>query len=451
MNPPESNIDRAVRIAPGDVVRTLGRTMLVDGFHIVLDLEKSRGSRLYDAASGKWYLDFYTFFASCPVGMNHPALLAPEFTKKLLRAAINKPANSDVYTVEMAEFVATLERVAMPASMKYLFLVEGGAVAVSNALKVAFDWKVKKNLARGKGELGSKVIHFREAFHGRTGYTLSLTNTDPIKVRYFPKHEWPRVENPKLSFPLSPAGLEAVKLVEDRAVAQIEEAFRANPDDVAAIVIEPIQGEGGDNHFRGEFLARLRRLCDEHEALLILDEVQTGVGLTGKMWAYQHFGFEPDVIAFGKKMQVCGVMASGRVDDVADNVFRKSGRINSTWGGNLTDMVRGERYLQIIEEEGLVAAAARSGELLLGGLCKLEQRYAGKVSNARGRGLMCAFDLESPELRDAVKTRCHAAGLLVLPSGAWGIRFRPALNVSAAELEEGLALLDKALGEAVSG
>ena len=127
-----------------------------------------------------------------------------------------------------------------------------------------------------------------------------------------------------------------------------------NPDDIAALIIEPIQGEGGDNHFRKEFFHTLRRLCDEYDMMFILDEVQTGVGLTGKMWAYQHFDFEPDILAFGKKTQVCGIMVSNRVDEVKDNVFKVSSRLNSTWGGNLVDMVRCQKYLEVIKEENLV-------------------------------------------------------------------------------------------------
>ena len=435
------------RVAPDQVRRVLSQRMLVDGFHLVMDLEKSHGSRLYDSESDKWYLDFYTFFASCPIGVNHPRMKEPAFTEKLLRASINKPANSDVYTVEMAEFVQTLMDVAMPDSMKHLFFVEGGAVAVANALKVAFDWKVKKNLAANQGERGTQVIHFRQAFHGRTGYTLSLTNTDPVKIRHFPKFDWPRVDNPKLSFPLTDQSRAAVEEAEARSIAQIEEAFRSHPDDIAAIVIEPIQGEGGDNHFRGEFLAKLKELAVAHDALLILDEVQTGVGLTGRMWAYQHFGFEPDIICFGKKLQVCGLMAGERIDEVPDNVFRVSGRINSTWGGSLTDMVRGEQYLRVIAEENLVENAATVGRVLLQGLETLQSEYSGVVSQARGLGLMCAFDLSTPEIRDRVKNRCLENGLLVLPSGPQGIRFRPALNITTEEIEEGLTVLQRSLGE----
>ena len=248
---------------------------------------------------------------------------------------MNKPSNSDVYSVPMARFVDTFARVLGDPALPHLFFVDGGALAVENALKVAFDWKSRLNEARGiDPELGTKVLHLRGAFHGRSGYTLSLTNTDPNKVARFPKFDWPRIDAPYIR---PDADMDAV---EAESLRQARAAFEANPHDIACFIAEPIQGEGGDRHFRPQFFAAMRELCDEFDALLIFDEVQTGCGMTGTAWAYQQLGVAPDVVAFGKKTQVCGVMAGGRVDEVADNVFAVSSRINSTWGGNLVDMVR---------------------------------------------------------------------------------------------------------------
>ena len=223
-----------------------------------------------------------------------------------------------------------------------------------------------------KEERGKQVIHFSRCFHGRTGYTLSMTNTEPVKTDLFPKFHWPRVHNPAVTFPLTEERLEQVRREEELSLNQIKDAFRQNVDDIAAIIIEPIQGEGGDNHFRPEFFRALRQLADENEAMLIMDEVQTGIGMTGKMWAHQHF-VEPDMIAFGKKTQVCGFLCGRRIEEVTDNVFAVSSRLNSTWGGNLVDMVRAGRYLEIIEEDNLVENARVMGEHLLAG-CTLWQR-----------------------------------------------------------------------------
>lgn len=200
---------------------------------------------------------------------------------------------------------------------------------MENALKVAFDWKSRWNESRGlSADLGgTKVLHLTEAFHGRSGYTMSLTNTEPGKVARFPKFDWPRIDSPYL------ADGRDVEAAERQALDQARRAFADNPpDDIACFIAEPIQGEGGDHHLRPEFLQAMQELCHENDALFILDEVQTGCGITGTAWAYQQLGLSPDVVAFGKKTQVCGIMAGGRVDEVHDNVFHVSSRINSTWG-----------------------------------------------------------------------------------------------------------------------
>ncbi|MEM7234084.1 MAG: aminotransferase class III-fold pyridoxal phosphate-dependent enzyme, partial [Planctomycetota bacterium] len=322
-----------------EVIDTIQKHLIGDGFPIVFDLDRSHGAWIHDAVRGKDVLDFYTFFASLPLGFQHASLTAPESLDRLAAAAVHKPANSDAHTSELARFTETFAAKALPQEFSSLFFIEGGALAVENALKAAFDWKVRKNLEAGRGELGTRILHFREAFHGRSGYTMSLTNTAPIKTQYFPKFDWPRVSNPKLTFPRDAAEEARVARAESETVREIEAAFADHRHDIAGIVIEPIQGEGGDNHFRPEFFVELRRLADEHEALLIFDEVQTGFGITGTMWAFEHF-VTPDVISFGKKAQVCGVAAGPRLHEVEDNVFRLSSRINSTWGGGLVDMVR---------------------------------------------------------------------------------------------------------------
>lgn len=349
-----------------DVRERLARHLLVDGFHLVPDLERSRGSWLVDAVSGRRYLDFYTFFASAPLGVN-PFHDDPEFLALLGRVAANKPANSDLYTEHLADFTDTFVRVLGDPELPHLFFIEGGALAVENALKTAFDWKSRRNEASGRSpELGTKVLHLTRAFHGRSGYTLSLTNTDPVKTARFPKFDWPRIEVPAIHlYEDSPGGVEAA---ERRALEQAEEAFRRHPHDIACFIAEPIQGEGGDNHMRAEFLQAMQDMCERYDALFIVDEVQTGVGLTGTPWAYQQLGLRPDVVAFAKKAQVGGIMAGRRVDLVPDNVFRVSGRINSTWGGGLVDMVRSRRMLEIIERDGLIPRAGVLGERLLAGL-----------------------------------------------------------------------------------
>jgi L-lysine 6-transaminase len=424
-------------------LRALEKHILMDGFKVVLDLEKSRGCYLYDAATGRRLIDFYGFFGSLTIGFNHPYFDEPAVKEDLLRAAKFKIANSDVYSEAYAEFVETLSRVAgLPPLDRYLF-IEGGALAIENTLKAAMDWKVRKNMAAGRGERGTEILHFRRAFHGRSGYTMSLTNTDPRKTDLFAKFNWPRVSNPAIDFSLPENERERDVIErEKKSETEIRKFIDGRGIDIAAIIIEPIQGEGGDNHFRGEWLRKLREICDENDILLIFDEVQTGLCTTGRTWCCQHFDVQPDLLAFGKKVQVCGVMAGPRLDEVKDNAFRLPSRLNSTWGGNFTDMVRSTHYLRIIEKENLVENAAKVGAYFLEQLLNW-QRGCEIVSAVRGRGLFIAFDLPDGETRDKVWRKLFDSGLLVLKSGEGSIRFRPALDITKEVVDETMEILRK--------
>ncbi len=430
-----------IKVAADQVFPILEKNILVDGFHVVIDLEKSHGSTIVDALEGKQYLDCYGYFATLPVGHNHPKMEDEGFRKSLMTAALSNPSNSDIYSRQFAAFVKTFRELAVPDDFRYLFFVAGGGLAVENTMKAAFDWKAQSNRAAGVMGGGDKILHFKDAFHGRTGYTLSVTNTDPSKTRDFPKFDWPRVSSPFIDFPLDE---QAVRAKEAQTCAEIEAAFAVDPHGIAAILIEPIQAEGGDHHFRPDFFRKLREYADRYEALLIFDEVQTGLGATGKMWGYEHTGVTPDLIAFGKKTQVCGVMSTRRIDSVEKNVFHVSSRINSTWGGNLVDMVRCARYLQIIDEDGLVENAARVGARLHAGLQELAIDFPA-VTNVRGLGLFLAVDLPDGDHRGKVQRGCWERGLAVLVCGTRSLRFRPPLVFTEAEADRTLATLREVL------
>jgi L-lysine 6-transaminase len=435
-------------VSAAEVHEVLSRHVLTDGFKLVLDLERSRGSRLVDARTGVGYLDLYTFFASAPLGLNPAGLVEdPAFLSRLAMIAANKPANPDIYSSAYAEFVETFSRVLGDPELPHLFFIEGGALAVENALKVAFDWKSRQNEAAGRDpELGTKIMHLAKAFHGRSGYTMSLTNTEPGKIARFPKFDWPRIDAPAIVHPLDDHLAEVIA-AEKSAIDQARAAFEAQPHDIAAFIAEPIQGEGGDNHLRPEFLQAMQQLAHDHDALFIVDEVQTGGGTTGTAWAYQQLGLRPDVVAFGKKVQVGGIMAGRRVDEIDQNVFRVSGRINSTWGGGLVDMVRSQRLLEIIEAEDLIAAAGPKGERFVAGLEAVAGDLPGVLSNVRGRGLMIAADLPDGAARDAVLADLRdTEHVLALPCGERSIRFRPALSIETEEIDLAVAAIGRAVG-----
>ena len=439
---------------------TIGQHMLADGMNQVIDLKKSHGSWLVDGITGKEYLDLFSMYASMSIGYNHPYVL--ENVDRLTNVSINKPANSDIYSPEMASFVETVGRISQPDYMPYAFYIEGGSLAVENALKAAFDWKARKNLSVGKKIPKNLVVHLKDCFHGRSGYTMSLTDSpDPRKVQYFPKFDWPRITNPAMIFPMNEKNTEAVIGLEKRSIQELKAILRDNPDDVACLILEPIQGEGGDNHFRYEYFKELKNLSLENDFLLVYDEVQTGVGITGKMWAHQHFcmpecdngclvnckAIEPDIISFGKKTQCCGIFAGNRLNEVDDHVFQESSRINSTFGGNLVDMVRFTIYLELIEKEDLVSAASVNGDYLLSCISDLQQKHNNLMSNARGKGLFCAFDLPTPEQRDKFITIMEELGVLILGCGHRSIRFRPHLNIKKGDVDIGISMISNALSQ----
>ena len=274
--PEKSEKQRA--ITANDVLHTIEQHVLLDGFKIVIDLEKSRGSYIHNAATNSRLIDLYGFFGSLPIGYNHSYFEQEDVKRDLLRAARIKVANSDIYSEGYARFVETFSRVAgLPPLERYLF-IEGGALAIENTLKAAMDWKVRKNMAAGRGERGTDILHFRHAFHGRTGYTMSLTNTDPRKTDLFAKFNWPRVSNPHIDFSLPEGGADErchrartrsrsrksggrLRSAASTFVRSSSNRFRAK----AATTIFAVNG-----------CKKLREICDENEMLLIFDEVQAG-------------------------------------------------------------------------------------------------------------------------------------------------------------------------------
>jgi L-lysine 6-transaminase len=435
-------------VSPADVQSVLQKHILADGFDLTFDLEKSRGVYIYDSKHQRSLLDFFTCFASVPLGYNHPKMLNDEaFKKNLMLAALTNPSNSDIYTEQYAQFIKTFSKIGIPHYLPHAFFIAGGGLAIENALKVAMDWKVQKNFAKGhKHEKGFKVLHFEHAFHGRTGYTMSLTNTSPEKTKWYAQFNWPRVSTPIMSFPDTADKQDDLLRREALSIVQIKQAFTDNKDDICAIIIEPIQSEGGDNHVRPEFLEQLRLLADENEAMLIYDEIQTGVGLTGKFWCHEHFGpnARPDILVFGKKMQICGILVSNRVDEVEQNVFKVPSRINSTWGGSLVDMVRATKILEIIAEDNLCQNARDTGDYLQQQLLKFAIEH-NMISNIRGRGLLTAFDFADKQTRDSFIDNGLKHNTMFLGCGANSIRFRPALIMDKEHIDEGIFIMKKIL------
>jgi len=399
------------------VIDRLSNHIITDGFHVVVDPDRSHGSWVVDAETGKEFLDCYSQFASQPLGWNHPSLL--EAQDHLGRAALHKLANSDMYSKDYADFVDRFAE--LTPDFSHYFFIDGGALAVENALKAAFDWKAQKSGIRSLSTVNElDVVHFYKAFHGRTGYTLSLTNTELNKTKLFPQFNW-------------------------STIYDIDKLDKYMHSEVAAIIVEPIQGEGGDKHFEAQIFHELRALADTYSSMLIFDEVQTGLGATGKMWAYEHFGVVPDMMCFGKKTQVCGFCATDRIDEVKENVFTTSGRINSTWGGNIVDMVRFQYIADAIQKYDLVSNAAQVGGHFMNALSRIDGLH-----NIRGRGLMIAFDLETTAERDQLKSLLQER-MIVLTCGTRSIRLRPTLSFSKADADTACNIIEHSISKLKKG
>lgn len=423
----------------------LGKRILVDGFQVIPDLERSHGSWVYDLNQDRELLDFgYNHFASSTLGYNHPGLLEDDdYRRRLEIVSRIRIALSDVYPEEYMDFVECFNRIT-PDAYGHFFFIDGGAPAVENSLKVAFDWKHRKQDRQGH-HTGNKIMHFTRAFHGRLGYTLSLTNTaDHNKTKFFPKFDWPRIPGPRMNFArdgsiATPGDLE-------NTIAAIEEVLEHGNEDLAAILVEPIQGEGGDNYFPPEFFTYIRRVADENEMLLIFDEIQTGWA-TGDWWTAGRLtnGVLPDILIFGKKVQVCGLAVTDRIDD-EDNVFKVSSRINSTWGGTLADMVRSMQMMEIITKDHLFDNSTKAGDRIMTALRKETDEHL--VSNIRGIAGWVAFNLPDSETRDHLYSEILAADCLALKSGTHSIRLRLNLAITSDEIDKGLEILIGVLDKA---
>lgn len=416
---------------PNLVHSTIRSKLLPLGYPLVFDPKKSKGSYIHDSLTGRKYIDMFGFYGSCPVGHNHPKM--KRFARELGEIAIHNPANSNVYTEEYAKFVESFGKW-LPDGFNKLFLIGGGALAVENACKAAFDWKIGVNQKFGveTHENDLKILHFTKAFHGRSGYTLSMTNTDPSKTMGFPKFKWPRIPFPK-------PGQEA------EAIKAVKQALQNDRHHIAAIIAEPIQGEGGDNHMSPTFWNDLRNITRDHNVMLIADEVQTGLGLTGKTWAYEWLGPAPDMIVFGKKTQVCGFAANDRIDSVVNNVFRVPSRLNSTWGGSLVDMMRARKYLEIIEEEDLMTNVLDVGQYTLDLIKEMCARHPILTSNPRGKGLMIAFDLVNADACMRFKELMYERGVIVISAGTNTIRLRPMLDVDRFVMDKVVSTMETCL------
>ncbi len=425
------------------MLEELGRYVVATPYPFALDLAKCEGMWL-TTVDGQRLFDWAGYYGSKLIGHNHPGLYEPGYVERLVRAANNKVANPDFLTEECLAYYRMLHRVA-PAAMQNprleVYVVNSGAEAVENMMKYLVAKYNHKQAAAGKPVGNRRFLYFDKAFHGRTVFALNVTQTiDPVATKDF--HGLTLNGNVKLPFPAFDSGASRQENLTSalRALDQVESALKLMSDEIVGIIVEPIQGAGGHRVAVPEFFQGLSELAHRHGVYLAFDEVQTGLGATGKMWALDHFNLPhaPMAVASGKKFGNGVVYMHEPLHDV--------GVLDSTWGGTLADMVRVVREMEIVEEEGLVERAAVNGERLASGLRAMAERNLGLVCNIRGLGLYQGFSLDSPERKSRlIEVAREEFGLLLLGAGKRSIRTRPNLSVTGAEVDQFLETIEFAL------
>lgn len=371
-------------------------------------MELGQGCRVWDN-EGNEYVDAFAGIAVNSLGYNHPVLV-----KAISEQAAKLMHCSNLYYTEIQ--AKALRVVAEATGMDRIFFANCGAEGNEGAMKLARKYGVSKAPTK------YKIISADESFHGRTFDTLAATGHDYYHVGYGP---------------LSPGHV----LVPYGDIKALEAQM---DDDVCAVLLEPIQGEGGVHVPTAEYLQQVRALCDKHDALLIFDEVQTGVARTGKWFAYMHSGVKPDILTFAKGIGGGFPVAGFAVPERLAHVF-KPGDHGGTFGGNPLACAAVYATLTTIKSEGLVDKVAEKGEYFKNELRKLQEKYPDKVTDVRGCGLMLGMEVAG-EGKPIVES-CLANNVIVNCTAGNVIRIVPPLIISKEEIDIVVAALDKALAD----
>jgi L-lysine 6-transaminase len=426
----------------------LARYVIATPYPFALDLERCEGMWLV-TVDGQRLFDWAGYYGSKLIGHNHPGLYEPDYVKRLTRAANNKLANPDFLTKECLDYYRMVYNVA-PEVMRNpqleVYAVNSGAEAVENMMKYMVAKFNQKRLNKGLPTGNRRFLYFDKAFHGRTVFALGVTQTvDPVATKDF--HGLMTGGNVKLAFPAyddSFSAEENQKVVRN-ALSQIETCLSLMAEETVGIIVEPIQGAGGHRVALPEFFQGLSELAHKYDVYLAFDEVQTGLGATGKMFALDHFDlpYPPFAVATGKKFGNGVVYMLEPLDDI--------GVLDSTWGGSLADMVRVVREMEIVENEKLIEGAATKGERLAAGLRKVVETHSNVLYNVRGLGLYQGFSVSSPDQKaELIRIARDEYGLLLLGAGARSIRTRPNLSVTNEEIDLFLELLDQSVRRLVA-
>jgi len=405
---------------------------------MMADYHQSIGNWIVDLDGNK-LLDVYAQIASIPVGYNNQELLLATASSEMSSAIVNRPALGNFPQHDWAHILETGILKVAPKGLDQVFTAQSGSDANELAYKAAFMYKRQQqrggpnadftdeeissamlNSAPGAPQLS--ILSFKSGFHGRLFGSLSTTRSKPIHKLDIPAFDWPQAPFPVLKYPLDQYTKENSK-EEQRCLDETERLITTWHAPPAAVVIEPIQSEGGDNHATPAFFRGLRTLTKKHNILMIVDEVQTGVGATGKFWAHDHWNLDtpPDIVTFSKKAQTAGFYYGN--NDLRPN---KPYRQFNTWMGDPARALLFRAIIKEIERLDLVNNTAKTGDYLYAGLEQLAQKYPDEIQNLRGKGQGTFIAWDSPR-RDEVLKKGKGVGINIGGSGEHAVRLRPML------------------------
>lgn len=422
-----------------ELIKQLDGMQAMESIQFFIDYDKSQGNYLVDADENI-LLDMYTQIASLPLGYNHPSLIRVMQDPSNLKHFVNRPALGIYPSTDWPQKLEASLMAVAPRGLSNCMTQGCGACANEHAYKavfMAYRRKQRGGEPPSQEERESSLINqppgcppltllsFSNAFHGRTMGSLMMTHTKWMHKLDFPSIDWPIADFPQYKHPLL-GNIEQNRREEARCLQQVcskIEEYGARGTPVAGVVIEPIQGEGGDNHASPDFFRQLQQVCKDYGAYLVLDEVQTGAGATGQMWFHDtfHLPSPPDIVIFSKKMMTGGFYYT-------DEMRPTEGyRIFNTWMGDPSKVILLEEMLRVIRDEELLENVARVGKQLVQGMTDLQERYPGQLSGARGEGMFCAVDVRDAKHRDQLLTDLKNSGVLAAGSGSHTLRLRPTL------------------------
>lgn len=422
-----------------EAIAKLDKVFDTRSLNMLTDFTKSKGNYIADP-DGNVLLDVYAQIASIPIGYNNPALHKAAQGDEFINGLINRPALGNFPPHDWAEVLETGLLRAAPKGLDQVFTAMAGSDANETAYKAAFMYRrqqerggpeveftaeemesaMNNELPKGQKELS--ILSFRTAFHGRLFGSLSTTRSKPIHKLDIPAFDWPQATFPKLKYPLE-AHAEENAAAEKASLEEVEHLITSYRVPPCAVIVEPVQSEGGDNHASPAFFRGLREITKKHNVLMIVDEVQTGVGATGKFWAHEHWDLPtpPDMVTFSKKAQAAGYYFGNPA--LRPN---KPYRQFNTWMGDPTRALLFRAIYEEIERLDLVNHTAKVGDYLYGKLEALAKKYPGEFENLRGKGMGTFIAFDSPR-RDEFLKRAKAFGVNIGGSGVSAVRLRPML------------------------